>query len=125
MNDTSDVDFLVVAEGLPDGRINRVRDMGAVERALQPLLREAQKQSLYVELSPVIKRPSEVKMGSLLFLDMLDDGEILFDRDGFLQSCFDEFRARLKELGAKRVRRGEAWYWILKEAYEPGEIFTI
>ena len=64
MNDTSDVDFLVVAEGLPDGRINRVRDMGAIERALQPLLREAQKQSVYVELSPVIKTPAEVKMGS-------------------------------------------------------------
>lgn len=125
VNYTSDIDFLVVAEVLPVGRVDRVKEFGEVERAVQHLCYEAQKQGVYVELSPVLKTPAEVKMGSLLFLDMLDDGKILFDRDGFLKDYFDTFRVRLKELGARRVQRGESWYWILKESYHPGEVFDI
>lgn len=73
----------------------------------------------------MIKTPEEVEAGSLLFLDMLEDGKILFDRDDFLKRYFEKLRDKLKKLGARRVNRGEAWFWILKENYKPGEIFEI
>ncbi len=125
MNNISDLDFLVVCEGLPMGRVKRVDEFRVIERALQTLLRRAKKNGVYCEFSPVIKTPQEVSVGSLLFLDMLEDGKILYDRDGFLQKFFKKFRVQLEKLGAKRVWRGNTWYWILKEHYKPGEVFEI
>jgi hypothetical protein len=125
MNYTSDIDFLIVANNLPEGRVKRVTEFAAVEKKLQPLLLDGRKFGIYAELSPLLKTPEEVQAGSLIFLDMLEDGKILFDRDGLLQGYFGKLRKRLQELGAKRVWMGEAWYWILKADYKPGEVFEI
>jgi hypothetical protein len=37
----------------------------------------------------------------------------------------EKLRKRLTELGAKRVWRGNAWYWILKPDLRPGEVFEL
>jgi len=125
INNSSDIDFLIVAEDLPDRRLNRIDEFEKVKNKIQQLIKDAWKNEVYIELSPIIKTPAEVRIGSLLFLDMLEDGKILFDRDNFLQNYFDEFRAHLKKLGAHRVVRGETWHWILKEPYTPGEVFEV
>ncbi|MEN3037847.1 MAG: nucleotidyltransferase domain-containing protein [Candidatus Kryptonium sp.] len=125
MNNESDIDFLLVVKDLPSGRVNRVMEFLNVERRLRNLLSEARRKGVYTDFSPVIKTPEEVEAGSLLFLDMLEDGKILFDRDDFLKRYFEKLRDKLKKLGARRVNRGEAWFWILKENYKPGEIFEI
>ncbi|MEE9225468.1 MAG: nucleotidyltransferase domain-containing protein [Bacteroidota bacterium] len=125
MNNTSDLDLLVVARDLPRGRVKRIDEFRTVERALERILGRARKNEVYCELSPVIKTPEEVNRGSLLFLDMLEDGKILYDRGGFLNRFFEKFRRRLQRLGAKRIWRGETWYWMLKEHYKPGEVFEI
>lgn len=121
----SDIDLLVVAEQLPRGRLARSDDFVAVERTVEPHLTSAHAYGLHPTLSPIFKTPEEVAAGSPLFLDMLDDGRILYDRDGFLQHAFLEFRVRLARLGAKRIWRDHAWYWDLKPDYKPGEIFEI
>ncbi len=121
----SDVDLLIVADALPDGRVPRVRQFMEVERRLQPDLRAARLAGWNVELSPVLKTPSEVEQGSPLFLDMLDDGQLLYDRGDVMRKVLDGLRARLAALGARRVWRGNAWYWDLKPDYRPGEVFEI
>ena len=65
-------------------------------------------------LSPVFKTPEEVERGSPLFLDMVEDARILYDDGGFFASCLDHLRFRLSQLGARRIRRGNAWHWVLK-----------
>ncbi|SHM72720.1 HEPN domain-containing protein [Caldanaerovirga acetigignens] len=40
--------------------------------------------------------------GSLLFLDMIDDALILFDREGFFTRFLQEFSSKLKKMGAKK-----------------------
>jgi len=125
MNETSDIDFLIIAENLPNGRVKRVREFMNVEKAVGSLLHEAQKSRVFAELSPVLKTPAEVEIGSPLFLDMLEDGKILYDREMFLKMQFEGLQARLKKLGAKRVWWGEAWYWVLKADYQIGEVFEI
>ena len=77
------------------------------------------------ELSPVLKTPSEVQQGSPLFLDMLEDARLLVDRDAFLERAFEALRARLARLGARRIWRGNAWFWDLKPDYKPGEVFEL
>jgi hypothetical protein len=113
----SDIDILVVADPLPDGRIPRVREFDEVERltvsgAPGPLLNR---------LSPVFKTPAEVRRGSPLFLDMLDDGRLLYDRGGFFAKELAALRERLDKLGAKRIWKGDAWYWDLKPDFKPGD----
>ena len=74
---------------------------------------------------PVFKTPEEVEAGSPLYLDMVEDARILVDPEGFLAGYLERLRVRLRVLGARRIRRGNAWYWELKPDLKPGEIFAI
>jgi uncharacterized protein len=121
----SDVDLLIVAEGLPQGRVARASEFAGVDAAVVSLLRQAGSPGIRTELSPVFKTPAEVGQGSPLFLDMLEDARILFDRDGFLADAFARLRGRLTTLGARRIWRGNAWFWDLKPDYRPGEVFEL
>lgn len=121
----SDVDLLLVADSLPDGRLPRMAEFQAVETAVEPRLGDAAREGLHPSLAPVFKTPAEVRAGSPLFLDMTEDARILCDRDGFLHGAFADLESRLARLGARRVWRGTAWYWDLKPDYTPGEVFEI
>ena len=122
---TSDIDLLLVVDPLPDGRLARVREFEAVERALAAPLREARERGVTTEVSPVFKTPQEIAAGSPLLLDMTDDARVLVDRDGFLARSLDALRARLSSRGARRIWRGNAWFWDLKPDYRPGEVFEL
>ena len=72
----SDVDLLVVAEGLADRHFLRLRDFSAVEEALAPRFDAAAAAGLHPDLSPVLMTPSELERGSMLLLDMTEDARI-------------------------------------------------
>ncbi len=121
----SDIDLLVIAEGLPKGRMKRMREFERAEEGIEPFLASLKKEGIETYISPIIKTPEEVEKGSPLFLDMVEDARILYDRDGFFSDRLKRLRKRLKELGAKRIWMGSAWYWDLKPDYKPGDIFEI
>ena len=121
----SDIDLLLVARDLPRGRLRRVEEFLPVEARLDPLLEAAEPGSVPVALAPVFKTPEEVEAGSPLFLDLVEDARILYDPEGFLAGYLERLRARLRELGSRRVRLGNAWYWELKPDLKPGEVFTL
>lgn len=113
----SDIDLLVVANPLPDGRIPRVREFDEVERSVL----SGTQGRLANRLSAIFKTPAEVRRGSPLFLDMLEDGQLLFDRDGFFAKELAALKGRLDLLGAKRIWKGDAWYWDLKPDFKWGD----
>ena len=121
----SDVDVLIVVDGLPAGRFPRVADFGAVEQALAPRLRAARDAGLHPELSPIFKTPAELVRGTPLLLDMTEDARILHDPDRCLASVLDSLRAQLKALGSRRIWRGDAWYWDLKPDYKWGDVIEL
>jgi predicted nucleotidyltransferase len=122
----SDTDVLVIADGLPTGRMKRIREFDAsVEIKLEQFIKSLKKEGIDTYISAIIKTPEEIKAGSLLFLDMIEDARILYDRGGFFEGVLKELRERLDRLGSKRVWRGSAWHWILKPDYKPGEVFEI
>ncbi len=121
----SDIDLLLVARDLPRGRLRRVEEFLPVEARLDPLLEAAEPGSVPIALSPVFKTPEEVEAGSPLFLDLVEDARILYDPEGFLAGYLERLRARLRRLGARRIRLGSAWYWELKPDLKPGEVFTL
>jgi len=125
MRPDSDIDLLIVADPLPVGRMARMREFDAIERALERDLAAAAKAGVHASLSPVIKTPEEVHYGSPLFLDMTIDARILFDRGGFFAVYLDGLRERLRALGSMRKRLGGGYYWVLKPDWKPGEEITL
>jgi uncharacterized protein len=121
----SDVDLLIVADPLPSGRMRRMDEFAAVKKALANRIKLLEECGIFTRLSPVFKTPAEVRRGSLLFLDMIDDGLILTDPSDFRRRYLREFRRRLDRLGARKIYEGDRWYWDLKPDYKPGEVFEI
>jgi hypothetical protein len=113
----SDIDLLVVADPLPNGRIPRVREFDAVEGSVAA---GGPANSAH-RLSPIFKTPAEVRRGSPLFLDMLDDGRLLYDRGGFFAGEQAALKGRLDKLGSKRIWKDDTWYWDLKPDFKPGD----
>jgi len=122
----SDLDLLIVVEKLPSGRMKRIREFESIEEKIEPLLESLhRKEGIHTYISAIIKSPEEAEKGSPIFLDMVEDARILFDRNGFFEEVLDKLKKRLKELGSKRIWKGNAWYWDLKPDYKPGEIFEL
>jgi len=121
----SDIDLLIVAEGLPDGRLARAAEFRTIERGLAPHLERARADGLTTELSPVFKTPGEAEQASPLMLDMIEDARLLYDRDDFMKQTLQRLAARLARLNARRIWRGDAWHWDLKPNFQPGEVFGI
>jgi len=121
----SDIDILIVAEPLPDGRIKRVLEFVPIESALAPRLKRARLAGVNTRLSPLFKTPAEVRAGSPLFLDMTEDARLLVDHGGFFAARLETLRERLRELGSQRIWKGESWYWVLKPDLRPGEVFEL
>jgi predicted nucleotidyltransferase len=121
----SDIDFLIIAENLPEGRMKRVSQFSKVEDKIDIFLESLKKEGINTYLSPIFKTPEEAEMGSPLFLDMVEDALVLYDKKNFFSERIDRLRARLKELGARRVWKGNMWYWILKPDYTPGEVIEL
>ncbi len=113
----SDVDLLVVAEGFP-------RRLSARRQELLELyapVREA-RQLPFVEWNLVTKTPDEARVHSPLYLDMVEDGRLLFDRDGFFADVLERMRVRMRELGSRRVFLPDgSWYWDLQPGFRFGD----
>ena len=121
----SDLDALIVADDLPNGRIARVQEFAPVEAALGPRLSDGRRAGFFTECSPVFKTPQELQAGSPLLLDMVDDAKVLYDREGFFSGAMEQLKERLTRLGARRLWRGNAWLWDLKPDYRPGDVFEL
>ena len=121
----SDIDLLLVADELPDGRIARVEEFRTMAGRLQPLFDTAADLGIHTRLAPIFKTPRELRLGTPLLLDMTEDARILHDPDNCLADTLDRLRGRLRELGSKRVWQGDEWYWDLKPDYKPGDVFDL
>jgi len=121
----SDIDVLIVANDLPEGRMKRVSEFEGIENNMESFLGSLRKEGITADISPIFKTPEEAERGSPLFLDMVEDARILYDENGFFADVLQKLRQRLNELGAKRVWRGNVWHWVLKPDYKPGEVFEL
>jgi predicted nucleotidyltransferase len=121
----SDVDLLLVSESLPRGRLRRIEEFRQVEERIEPLLASLEKEGISTSLSVILKTPSEVQLGGLLYLDFIDDARLLYDRGDFFRQFLNQLENRLRKLGARRIWRGSAWYWDLKPDFKVGEVFDV
>lgn len=122
----SDLDLLIVASPLISGRGKRMKQFLAVEDATKSA-RQAVWGAAFppLEISPVIKTPHEVAMGSPLFLDMTEWADIWFDREQFFSKYLQTLKKRMSENGTVRKSALGGYYWIYKPDARPGEIIAL
>ena len=61
----------------------------------------------------IILTPEELRAHPPILLDLTADVQIFYDT-GILKEELEKIRLRLKELGAKKIKTGDSWFWILK-----------
>ncbi len=121
----SDIDLLVVVEGMPAARFQRYAWLEAVDRAVEPQVQALWEQGIPVEISVILKTPEEAARITPLYLDLTEDARILYEREPFLSSILERLRQRLRALGAQRKRQGSIRYWDLKPDFHPGEVIEL
>ena len=121
----SDIDLLIIAKELPSSRIKRVEIFESVEDKLQKYIDKLYDEGIYTYFSPIILTCEEASKVPPIFLDMVEDSILIYDKDKFLENLLKKIYKRLQELGAERVWMGRKWYWRLKKDYKPGEAIII
>jgi len=122
----SDIDLLFVFETMPQSAFERDDYiMPVLEKVREMKIAQLFSQGIFTDFSYVIKTRKEATYHSPLYLDMVEDAKMLFDRDGFFAGILSDMKARMTALGSRRVFVGEKWYWILKPDIKTGEVFEI
>jgi len=121
----SDIDVLLIARELPPGRMARVLQFDEVEKRMAGDIAGAKRIGINTRLSPLFRTESEMELGGLIFLDMVEDAKILLDGGGFFRKYLESLREKLQAMGAVRVRHGSTWHWVIKPDLKPGEVFEI
>ncbi len=120
----SDVDFMLVVDETEHSYGKRIEEMVSLE--LDPgLVREREylrRRGYGGHLSNVVYTREESRAFRLLYLDIIHEGRVLFDRGGEFAKTAARLRSRLAATGAKRVVvEGGGWYWDLKPDIQFGE----
>jgi hypothetical protein len=118
---TSDIDLVVVAEGLPRSQAERRRPfLQAWERA------RAERGLPHFEWNLIMKSPPEAQVHSPLYLDIVEEGIVILDRGGLVGAVLAAMRVRMRALGSRRVYLADgSWYWDLKPDFRFGEVVEI
>ncbi len=121
----SDIDILIIVDGLPASRLERQKIFMEIEGRLGDEISRLWDSGYYHDFSPILKTPEEARRISPLYLDMVEDAIILYDKDGFFKRILERLKSRLREMGAKRIKIGRKWIWDLKPDYKFGEVISI
>lgn len=107
--DSSDFDILIIAESLPERHLAR---MGYIRA---PLLDFEEK------IQIIVKTPQEFdSYFPPLYLDIAIDGQILFDKDRFMEKRLKKIKEILENSTLNRVKQGNELLWRWKSPKKPG-----
>jgi len=117
--DRSDIDLLVLHEGMPVA--NLVERRRILYRAVVERVGDVFEAVTLIDMefrdfvNPGVVTP--------LLLNIYWDAVVVFDRTGLLEEFLRRVRRRIEELGLRRIRDGRAYYWVLPEPMEKVRIF--
>jgi len=122
---TSDIDLLIIAEGLPKGQFARKKRLIRADEKISPALQALSADGIDASFTRILKTPKEASRIVPLYLDLVEDAVLLLDRQDFFKNILSQVRDSLKRLGARRISSGRIRYWDLKPDIESGERFGI
>jgi predicted nucleotidyltransferase len=102
----SDWDLLVVADGLPASLLGRSR-----------MLRDTLPARWCGRAAIIAKTPQEFETEfPAYYLDVGSDGQILYDKDSYLEARLTRIRQRIREAGLQRRRLADGFVWTWQTA---------
>ncbi|MEM2135257.1 MAG: nucleotidyltransferase domain-containing protein [Candidatus Jordarchaeaceae archaeon] len=118
----SDLDLLVVSDDFVGSLASRIEDLITVEKQVRGEIQWLHTNGVYATLSFYPLRRSEAEKSPILFLDLVDEAKILFDKGDFMKGVLNRLNGRLIERGARKIFLEDGtWYWDLKPDYKPLE----
>lgn len=121
----SDIDLLIVCEELPSGRFARLRLLDQADRQFDGDLVCLRSRGIDTRLARLVRTRAEATHVVPLYLDFVQDAQLLHDKGGFFASVLTGLADSLTRLGAERRMRGRIRYWVLKRDFVPGEVFEL
>ncbi len=122
----SDIDLLIITENLPEERLKRQDIFMKLEGEINLEIKQIyEKWGFYPYISPILKTADEAKCLSPLYLDMVTDARIIYDRNNFFKNILEKLKIELELLNAMKKKVGKKWYWDLKPDYKPGDRIQI
>ncbi len=123
----SDVDVCLVLRDLPRSRYHRHQILSPILAQLRrgPSYNDLVERGYAPDISALLYTPEEIKETKPIFLDMVEEGEMILD-DGTLRNKLDSLRHRLRELGSRKISLPDGtYYWLLKPDLKFGEVFEL
>jgi hypothetical protein len=123
----SDIDILVVIEEGSDVYYERLEPFLTILNQIRAESAGVKQDEfgLIPEISVLILTREESSENKYLYLDMIEEAKILYDRDEFFQKRLESLADRLEELGSRRVEFNGGWYWDLKPDLKLGEVVVL
>lgn len=121
----SDLDLLVVSDDFKGSVSSRLDQLYELEGMVSDEIERLRRLGIDAGISFYPLRREEVLRTPPILLDLTVDGIILHDDDFFLEGALSRLRARLTELGARRICEDDVLYWDLKPDYKFGEVIEI
>lgn len=119
--DESDIDILIILKDAPNAYYERLEPVIDIEIELRKNI-----SGTAPIFSSIILSKEEAMENRNIFLDMIDDSIILFDKDNFFKNRLKELKNRLIQLGSRKVTlKDNTWYWQLKPDIKAGEILEL
>jgi hypothetical protein len=80
---------------------------------------------VYTDISFFPISPDEASRFLPIYLDIIDEGIIIFDRGGFLEKILSQCRSLIRKNGGQKVATRHGWFWRLNPAMPIGEEIAV
>jgi hypothetical protein len=120
----SDIDVLIVVDGWTDDVWLRIRELMEVEKelSLTPEYRTLSVNGIWTSIQNYPLSSKEATHFHRVYLDMIHNRAIVYDREKRMETYLEELRQKLKQLGSYKVINPDGtWYWVLKPDLKAGE----
>lgn len=124
----SDIDLIIILTDPSKNYFERLDPILIAERGLKDS--DVYKGLCRGDSSPplnyLIFSKEEALENRYIYLDMIEDALLIYDRDNFFKIKMAGFRKRLEELGSRKIYLEDgSWYWDIKPDYKFGELFEL
>jgi len=121
----SDVDLLIVLDSRsPSEKRELEKRLSEIEFDFHtsPRMDTLYTKGYHGALEYFVLSKEEALKTRLFYLDISQDGRLLYDQEGFFKGKLAALRNRMKELGTRRIYLSpRRWIWQLKRSMVPGE----
>lgn len=124
----SDIDLLVILESTSEAYYERLKPLVDIELKIResPLYERYVKDGLLPYFSYLIFSMEEAEENHYVFLDMIEDSIVLYDKDDYFKKRLSLLRERLSFLGSRKILLEDGtWYWNIKPDLQAGEEFIL